>query len=121
MEEYYWKSPDMAVTFLNALWEKLKVYPITFTQAKKMIEANKSVVCFMNYTYDWWPNYAEDRIENATKDMKWDPNKRHYLVIKGEKDGVFLYDSNRPTPYRIDDWERFYREWVLKKFFIIWR
>lgn len=70
MEEYLGKSPYMAVDFLNSLGEKLKVYPITFLQAKKIIETRKAVVCFMNYTYDWWPNYAEDRIENATKDMK---------------------------------------------------
>ena len=117
MTEYINKYPHAGFEFLKEKGHPVKYIPYWFADSKRRLKKGMAIVAFLRMTKTWWTEIGTDRIQTWRDNNEIEAGKTHYLVLKMDGDKMYIYDSNLPFRYEIQDWERFVREGVIWKTF----
>ena len=72
-----------------------------------------AIVAFLKVTKTWWLELVDDKIQTWIASNEIIAGKNHYFVLKMDGDKMYIYDSNLPFRYEIENWERFVAEGVI--------
>jgi len=117
MKDYINKYPQAGFEFLKEKGHPVKYIPYSFADSKRRLNKWMALVAFLKVTKTWWLELVDDKIQTWRDNNEIIAGKNHYFVLKMEWDKMYIYDSNLPFRYEIQDWERFVREGVIWKTF----